>query len=273
MWVPSQDTTSTIVTSIPGNYYVQYSTVNGCVGYSDTTLITSLLAPSAELTLSDSAYFCLGDTLVISAEPGHSDMWNTGEQNTSMDVVTSGDFFVEITSPAGCVTQSDTVSAVMLPGVVLPVLFTSNAFAANGGTTNIKMIPYNRAYTYLWSVNGGSILSGQVGENVDILWQGTPGDAAVVQLIVDNGLCLDSTTFKVYITTVGLGESYLNELILFPNPAVDRLYMEGLQQPLNVTIAYEVVDALGQKILDGKFGDEQFIEISVLPAGAYTLRI
>lgn len=273
MWVPSQDTTSTIVTSIPGNYYVQYTTVNGCVGYSDTTLITSLLAPSAELTLSDSAYFCLGDTLVISAEPGHSYMWNTGEQNTSIDVVTSGDYFVEITSPAGCVTQSDTVSAVMLPGVVLPVLFTSNAFAANGDTTNIKMIPYNQAYTYLWSVNGGSILSGQGGENVDILWQGTPGDTAVVQLIVDNGLCLDSTTFKVYITTVGLGESYLNALILYPNPAVDRLYVEGLQQPLNVSIAYEVVDALGQKILDGKFGDEQFIEISVLPAGAYTLRI
>ena len=260
------------MTSIPGSYYVQYSTISGCIGYSDTVEVTSLLAPSAVITLSDSAYFCLGDTLVISAEPGHSYVWSTGEQGASIDVVTSGDYWVEITSPAGCMTQSDTISAVMLPGVVLPVLFTSNAFAANGDTTNFKMIPYNQAFTYTWSVIGGSIIAGQGGENVDILWQSTPGDTAVVKLIVDNGLCVDSTTLKVYITTIGTSESYLDNLKLYPNPATGRLYVEGLNEQSNILIC-EVIDAMGQKIQIIKLAEERFIDIEMLPAGTYTLRL
>ena len=272
LWAPLQDTTSSIVTSIAGSYYVQYLTISGCIGYSDTVVVNSLIAPSAELTLSDSAYFCLGDTLVLSAEPGHSYIWNIGEQNASIDVVTTGDYWVEITSAAGCMTQSDTVSAVMLPGVVLPVLFTSNTFAANGDTTNFKMIPYNQAFTYTWSVIGGSIIAGQGGENVDILWQSTPGDTAVVKLIVDNGLCIDSTSFKVYITTIGASESYLDNLKLYPNPAIERLYVEGLNEHSN-TLICEVVDALGQKLQMVKLGEERFIDIRMLPAGTYTLRL
>jgi hypothetical protein len=210
--------------------------------------------------------------LVISAEPGHSYVWSTGEQGASIDVVTSGDYWVEITSPAGCMTQSDTISAVMLPGVVLPVLFTSNAFAANGDTTNFKMIPYNQAFTYTWSVIGGSIIAGQGGENVDILWQSTPGDTAVVKLIVDNGLCVDSTTLKVYITTIGTSESYLDNLKLYPNPATGRLYVEGLNEQSNILIC-EVIDAMGQKIQIVKLAEERFIDIEMLPAGTYTLRL
>ncbi|HAG06173.1 MAG TPA: hypothetical protein DCG68_04845 [Cryomorphaceae bacterium] len=272
LWAPSQDTTSTIITSLPGSYYVQYMTNSGCVGYSDTVVVTSLFGPSAALTLSDSSYFCLGDTLSISAEPGHSYMWNTGAQNSTIQVFSSGDYWVEITSTSGCMTQSDTVNTVMLPGVVLPVLFTSNTFAANGDTTNIQMIPYNQAFTYTWSVIGGSIIAGQGSENVDVLWQGTPGDTAVVQLIVDNGLCLDSTTFKVFIATVGVPESISGEIFIYPIPASQEIQIDGLSDPLSQW-SFTIFDPAGNQVLKGWLGLQNSVDISTLAGGAYYMEL
>ena len=270
LWIPTQDTTSSILTFSPGSYFAQLTTTDGCIFYSDTIVVSSLSAPSSMLTLSDSSYFCLGDTLSIAADPGHSYIWNNGEQDSMIFVASSGDFWVEITSNTGCTTQSDTVTAVMLPGVVLPVLFTSNAFAANGDTSNIKMIPYDQSMSYTWSVVGGNIIAGQGGENIDILWQGIPGDTAIVQLVVDNGLCLDSTTIKIYITTVGIGESHLGNFKLYPNPAVQVLNVErevGEMRP----ISYVIYNALGENVQLGILTES--ISIESLPSGTYTLKI
>ena len=272
IWAPSQDTTSTIITSLPGSYYVQYMTNSGCVGYSDTVVVTSLLGPSAALTLSDSSYFCLGDTLSISAEPGHSYMWNTGAQNSTIQVFSSGDYWVEITSTSGCMTQSDTVNTVMLTGVALPVLFTGNAFAANGDTTNIKMIPYNQAFTYTWSVIGGSIIAGQGSEDVDVLWQGIPGDTAVVQLIVDNGLCMDSAILKVFITTVGVHESISGEIFIYPIPASQEIQIDGLSDPLSQW-SFIIFDPAGNQVLKGWLGLQNSVDISTLAGGAYYMEL
>lgn len=273
LWVLSQDTTSTIVTSIPGSHYVQYTTNNGCTGNSDTVVVTSHLAPSAELNLPDSTYFCLGDTLTISAELGHSYLWNTGEQNAAIQVVTPGDFWVELTSATGCMTQSDTVSAVMSPGVILPVLFTSYAFAASGDTTNIKMIPFNQAYTYIWSVIGGSIIAGQGGENVDVYWhQGAPGDTSLVQLIVDNASCVDSMTLKIFITDVGIGESISNNFSIYPNPSNTRIFIDGIILHLSPTL-FSIFDNLGRKISEGYVNEENSINIENLMEGVYVLHI
>jgi len=247
-------------------------TNSGCVGYSDTVVVTSLLGPSAALTLSDSSYFCLGDTLSISAEPGHSYMWNTGAQNSTIQVFSSGDYWVEITSTSGCMTQSDTVNTVMLTGVALPVLFTGNAFAANGDTTNIKMIPYNQAFTYTWSVIGGSIIAGQGSENVDVLWQGIPGDTAVVQLIVDNGLCMDSAILKVFITTVGVHESISGEIFIYPIPASQEIQIDGLSDPLSQW-SFTIFDPAGNQVLKGWLGLQNSVDISTLAGGAYYMEL
>jgi hypothetical protein len=272
IWIPSQDTASTMITSIPGSYSTQYTTQSGCVGYSDTIIVNALSAPSAGLVLSDSAYFCFGDTLIISAEPGHSYTWNTGEQGTSIQILTTGNYWAEITSTSGCKTYTDTVSTVMLPGVIFPVLLPSNLFPSSGDTSNIKMIPYNQAYTYTWSVVGGIIVSGQGGESVDVLWQGSSSDTALVQLIIYNGLCSDSTTLKIYISTMGIWGEHLDRLRLYPNPAKNLLYLDG---PIELTnpIRFEIYDPLGRLVNRGFFNHERSIDVQLLPNGLYSLHL
>ena len=132
------------------------------------------------------------------------------------------------------------------------------------------MIPYDQSMSYTWSVVGGNIIAGQGGGNIDILWQGIPGDTAIVQLVVDNGLCLDSTTIKIYITTVGIGESHLGNFKLYPNPAVQVLNVErevGEMRP----ISYVIYNALGENVQLGILTES--ISIESLPSGTYTLKI
>ncbi len=271
VWFPTQDTGSTINTQLGGQYFAYWTTNDGCQGYSDTVVVSNLTSPSQMISISDSNYFCLGDTLTLSAEPGHSYMWSTGDLDSAIQVFSSGSYWVDITGQNGCGSMSDTITTVMLNGVALPVLLIGNSFAANGDTTNIKMIPYNPSYTYQWSVIGGSIIQGPAADNIDIIWQSAPGDTAMVQLIVDNGVCHDSTESKIYITLVGFDENPLGIIYISPNPASQVLTIHSNLDAQN--LSYFIYNKLGQVIQSGKVDVHGNIDIASIPNGPYFLSI
>jgi hypothetical protein len=271
VWFPTQDTGSTINTQLGGQYFAYWTTNDGCQGYSDTVVVSNLTSPSQMISISDSNYFCLGDTLTLSAEPGHSYMWSTGDLDSAIQVFSSGSYWVDITGQNGCGSMSDTITTVMLNGVALPILLIGNSFAANGDTTNIKMIPYNPSYTYQWSVIGGSIIQGPAADNIDIIWQSAPGDTAMVQLIVDNGVCHDSTESKIYITLVGFDENPLGIIYISPNPASQVLTIHSTLDAQN--LSYFIYNKLGQVIQSGKVDVHGNIDIASIPNGPYFLTI
>ena len=273
VWMPTMATSGSITTSIGGNYFAQFTTDSGCVVYSDTLLITNLSAPSKTLTISDSTHFCLGDTAVIYAEVGHIYQWNTGQTDSLITVATSGDFWVDITGANGCMTTSDTITTVMLPGVVLPVLFSSFSYVPANDTTNIKMIPYDSTYSYQWIATGGSIVGGQGGEEVDVHWTGSPGDTVFIMLIVDNGLCIDSTKLELTISGIGFDEGMKTILQLFPNPTNGLISLQSLGVQIEEPQSIRVYNALGELLYHVEHKVPVNLDLNTLSSGTYVMVI
>jgi hypothetical protein len=68
---------------------------------------------------------------------------------------------------------------------------------------------------------------------------------------------------------VGINQTALKEIVLFPNPSSDKIYLIGNQ--LSEVKAYQIYSMEGRKIYETDFS--QAIDVSMLNAGKYLLRL
>jgi hypothetical protein len=61
----------------------------------------------------------------------------------------------------------------------------------------------------------------------------------------------------------------LNQIVLFPNPASEKVFVQGLPEGLEFTV--DVLDGYGRLCLQSSSSLK--IDVSSLPNGLYTLRI
>jgi hypothetical protein len=66
---------------------------------------------------------------------------------------------------------------------------------------------------------------------------------------------------------VGINQTALKEIVLFPNPSSDKIYLIGNQ--LSEVKAYQIYSMEGRKIYETDFS--QAIDVSTLNAGKYLL--
>lgn len=99
-------TSQTIAVSNSGAYSVQVTDQNGCIG-SDAINVT--IANSTPVSLgADTTYYCDGTVVTLDAGVASSYLWSTGSTASSIQVSTSGFYWVQNINGAGC-SSGDTV--------------------------------------------------------------------------------------------------------------------------------------------------------------------
>lgn len=136
--------------------------------------------------------------------------------------------------------------------------------------------PYFYSYTdtpgstYQWSVNSGSIVSGQGTNNVEIIFN-TEGVHQVSVIETNSANCVGSMVVLDVNAVVGSVHSIAAvSFELYPNPASDFFVVQSSQQMENL----KLFNAQGQLIRDEKInGKAVTVNTSNLPGGVYLLNV
>lgn len=148
LWNNGQTTQSIIVMS-SGIYSVSVTSVVGCNLVSDPKIITINSRPASTVSISGSTTFCQGNSVLLTASTGTLYNWNTSSTTSSVNVTSSGNYWVTVTNASGCSTISDTVSVIVNPLPVLNIPVSSNL--CNGDTIYIDA---GAGFTsYLWNTS------------------------------------------------------------------------------------------------------------------------
>jgi gliding motility-associated-like protein len=127
LWSDGSNLPARTVTQ-PGMYSVTVS--NSCGSSSDTIVLTERPAPVVDLGL-DTA-MCWGQTLTLSAGPGHQYLWSDGSTTSTLTVTGPGLYSVVVRDDLGCAGSDEVfVDYNCVAEIHVPTAFTPNAAPPN----------------------------------------------------------------------------------------------------------------------------------------------
>lgn len=172
----NNSTAQTLMVGFGGQYSVTVTNSSGC-STSDTVQLTlnSMVMPN----LGADATFC-DETTLDAGYPGSTYLWSTGETSQTIDVLTTNQYFVQVTDQNGCI-GSDTINATVATSV-LPQLG-ADVTECDGIVTTLD--PTNNGASYLWNTLATT-------KTIDV----TTSGLYFVELTDGNG-CISSDTINV----------------------------------------------------------------------------
>jgi hypothetical protein len=152
----SNGATSRTISVGPGNYAVTVSK-EGCFATSVMVTVSYYTVSVPVINPSGATTFCNGNSVTLSSSSGSAYLWSNGATGNSINVTSSGSFFVTVTDANGCQATSAT-----LPVTVNPLPSASIA----GGTTVCQnatspFLTFSGSggvapYTFIYTINGGA---------------------------------------------------------------------------------------------------------------------
>ncbi|RYY62267.1 MAG: gliding motility-associated C-terminal domain-containing protein [Chitinophagaceae bacterium] len=181
LWNGGQ-TTSAILVNAAGSYSVKATTSEGCSSYDTIRVLNVNPLPVAGLT--KNAVLCAGQSARLSASAGFSTyLWNTGAVGNSININSTGSYFVVVTDRNGCSASDSTTIATTLP---LPSRFlgSDTAICFYG---NVHLAPGAGFASYNWSTGSGNrditvSVAGQYVLSVTDQWGCRGADTVIVTL-------------------------------------------------------------------------------------------
>lgn len=142
------DTTVSITVMISGDYSVEVTDENGCMGESDDVTITVYDNPAVEITATDTI-ICEGQIVTLTATESESYLWSTGANSQSIVVTENGMYTVTVTDGNGCM-ASDSIEITVNPTPTpLPVITPDGPTTfCDGDSVALGVDPWE---SYLWS--------------------------------------------------------------------------------------------------------------------------
>ncbi|HEY0768720.1 MAG TPA: hypothetical protein VGD31_00115, partial [Sphingobacteriaceae bacterium] len=181
-------TSQSINVSASGSYFVVITNGNGCQATSSAIPVTvSPLPDTPVITASPSnATVCAGGTVTLSAPGGYSYYWNTGETTQSINVSSSGSYYVVITNGNGCQAISSAIPVTVNSLPVTPVITAnpSNATVCAGGTVTLSA-PVG--YSYYWN-------TGETSQSIIVSTSGS------YYVVITNGYGCQATSSVIPVT-------------------------------------------------------------------------
>ena len=158
LWSNGATTKSITVDSYGAGDYSVTVTNNGCSGTSLPVTVVVKPVPATTLTLSGSPFFCDGDSVVITANPASSYLWDNGATTQSITMHTTGLYIVTATYPNGC-SSSNGGQAAAHPNPAPVVTLSGSPVFCQGGSVTLTSSPDGsypgHAVSYTWS-NGST---------------------------------------------------------------------------------------------------------------------
>jgi hypothetical protein len=197
-------TNQTLTTSTTGTYSVTVTDVNGCTG-TDAINVTSFALPV--VALGNDISQCGGNVTLDAQNPGSSYLWSNTSTSQLISVTTSGLYYVTVTTSDGC-TDSDSIN-VTINTVDTSVTSGSGTFTANASGA-----------TYQWiNCANGSAVNGATSQTF------MPSANGTYAVVVTQNNCSD-TSGCYSITNVGLAESNILQMFMYPNPTSNELIIQ-----------------------------------------------
>ena len=154
--------------------YTVTATSGNC---SATASVTTAIIPIPQVTISGNPIICSGVSTTLTASPGSSYLWSTGETTPSISVNSPGTYSVTVTNSNGC-SNSATQTVLLME----PTTISGNSHICSGESTTLSAIGTG---SYQWS-NGA---------NTPSITVNTPGTYSVT-VSLPNG-CSSSATIEV----------------------------------------------------------------------------
>lgn len=154
------------------------------------------------------------------------------------------------------------VPAFALVGLVSPEVFTTETYSYDD-TENSE---------YLWSVEGGAILTGQGTSEVEILW-GDLGTYSVCVIETNSEGCTgQQVCLNVVVVPTSIIEYADAEITIYPVPAREWVTISVDDSLLG--LPYRIVDGKGLLVMEGRLAsNKQGISIKPFSAGVYRILI
>lgn len=184
-----------------GSYTITVTDANGCSGVSPVINVTVNPIPGAPvITPNGPTTFCQGSSVTLSSNYPNGNLWNTGANSSSINVVSSGNYSVAYTDGNGCTSPSSNIQVTVNPVPTANISATPNAICLVN-TTNISYAgSASASATYNWNFGGGNIISGN-GQGPYNLNFNSAGNYTITLSVTELGCT--STTASTNITVYG----------------------------------------------------------------------
>jgi hypothetical protein len=253
IWSPNAEDTQTVVVNAPGTYSAIVTDANGCVGNSDTVMVTIENVADITILASGPLELCEGDSVILDAGPGSDTyLWSNGDTTQTTTVHVGGDYSV-LGTLGGCSYESDT----------LEVSVSSIEFEIMESGVNLS-VPSGYS-SYQWFLNGSAISGGNTETHT-----ATISGNYTVQVTDANGC-----TGLSYILEYTLPSS-VNELdailpfVVYPNPSNGQFQ---LTMEMNEPYSIVAMNSLGQKVYEDRNPNRNRAELKLLTTGTYLLQV
>lgn len=247
----------------PGTYTVDVTDTIGC-----TTLGYISVAGSAlpVVSLGADTSICSGITLTLDAGADGTPLWNDGTTTQTLNVNTTGNYFVTVTNADGCNT-TDAISVTILN----PPSVTGIGATPNGQSVAfVAQTPLNVS-TYEWNFGDGNTIT-TLSPNINYNYANC-GTYNVTLTVENDANCgTDNATTSVTFICTGIEETDADAgLNIYPNPASSFI---AIANPNGLTIEkLTVLDATGRLIFQSTNSSNIVPDITTWASGMYTVKI
>ncbi len=156
-------TSQTMPANSSGNYFVTVTNTNGCTAQSASVNIVVNLLPNVSVTPSGPTTFCQGQSVTLTASGGNQYLWSNGSISQSINVNTTGSYFVTVTNANNCTAQSGAINVVVNPLPIASITASGSTVICAGQLVNLSA---SSGSSYIWS-------NGATTQNVTVNTSGT----------------------------------------------------------------------------------------------------
>ncbi len=208
-----------------GSYTVTVSDATGC----KATGTYDITEPSLLIAETSTSPTCYEDatgtvtTTVSGGTPPYQYLWNTNASTPSLSGLAKGIYTITITDNNACDTVvSDSVTE--YPEIITGQI--TGQTEVNPSDEYVYSVNGKPTSVFTWILNGGSIISGQGTNSINVKWNSIGSGLVSVIETDENGCKGDTVRIDVSIGSTGIDNTIENELRIYPNPSSDISIIE-----------------------------------------------
>jgi hypothetical protein len=258
----------TVIPILSGSYAYAYSFQDLCAT-SDTVYVNSYDVPAAPV-IGGELFFCKNVASPLWSNYVGGNLWTTTDAADTIYIVDAGTYGVTHTDIHGCSSYSE-VAVQQYPEPQIPSI--SGEPNALYNNTYSYAVASLMDYTYDWTVTGGTIVSGQGTNVIEVVWDQFITGVGEIQMTWTNVYGCESTQFYAVSVDVSVQEIFASNLKIYPNPTRDLVNIQW--DFMNENTFLTVFDNTGKLLSTQKLNNQtlHILDLSGYENGVYQLRL
>ncbi len=258
----------TVIPILSGSYAYVYTFQDLCAT-GDTVYVNSYDAPAAPV-IGGELFICKNVPSPLWSNYVGGNLWTTTDVADTIYIADAGTYGVTHTDVHGCSSFSQ-VTVQQYPEPQIPSISGEpNAVYNNTYSYAVASLP---DYTYNWVVTGGTIISGQGTNVIEVVWDQFITGVGEIQMTWANAYGCESTQFYGVNVDVSVHELFASNLRIFPNPTRDLVNIQW--DFMNDNTYLSLFDNTGKLITTQKLNNQtlHILDLSGYENGVYQLRL